>query len=224
MQTIYDGLARSFCYPDRCSCEAFWNGWVLQPVSVLTSFPDIFIGLWILRVARDLRLKLFGYSLVVVGTGSVMIHASYTRIGEIADFLGIALVSGWFLCLQLTARKPELFARAYWTLHAVSLATLLLGSEWKYPLVYSINALWVAWLLFAPRDSKAVLPTRGLALGIGTIALGFVLFQIDLKHLWCPETVWIQGHVLWHLLGAVGNGILFTQVFRPALEPSRANT
>lgn len=223
MQTIYDGLARSFCYPDRCSCESFWNGWILQPASVLTSFPDIFIGLWILKTTRDHRLNLFGYSLVVVGTGSVMIHASYTKIGEIADFLGIALVSGWFLCLQLTTGKPALFSRVFWTLHALSLAILIFASEWKYPLVYSINAGWIGWIWLAPKPYKAPLPTRNLLLGLGPIALGFVLFQIDLKHLWCPETVWIQGHVLWHLLGAVGNGILFAKVFKPALEPVPAN-
>jgi hypothetical protein len=219
MQTIYDGLARSRCWPD-CSCEAYWSSWLLQPVSVITSLPYIALGLWILLREREVRLKLLGYCFLVAGLGSVAIHASYTRFGEILDFLGIALVSAWFLCLNVLGSRPAAFVRMFWSLHAAVFAILILNTGWKYPLIYLLNSLWIAWIVFGGRTKQnkpLELPLRQLILGLGPIALGFVLFQIDNRHLWCPEQTWIQGHNLWHLLGFSGNAWLYFRVFKPTL-------
>ena len=92
------------CFSDtqRCFCEGIHEGGIVEPANTWSNLPLIFVGLIILwdaykhRSEREGIIKTFtfslGLSMIMVGVGYFLLHASMTRVGGFLDWFGMCLV------------------------------------------------------------------------------------------------------------------------------------
>jgi len=215
--------APATCTATHCFCEMPRIGaLILQPADSWSSYGYAFVGLLMIVLAsrRDwasamppLAARTFGLTAIIVGLGSVLMHATLTLWGQFFDVLGMYLV-GSFLLVRALARWQRIpDGRAiviYALLCAALVAVLILLPEvrrWLFA-VLLILAILVE-LIFA----RPLRPGARIGFYLGGIlakAVAFTIWILDQQGVVCaPHSLW-QGHALWHLLGATSLWLSFS--------------
>ena len=215
--------APATCTATHCFCEMPRIGaLILQPADSWSSYGYAFVGLLMIVLAsrRDwasamppLAARTFGLTAIIVGLGSVLMHATLTLWGQFFDVLGMYLV-GSFLLVRALARWQRIpDGRAiviYALLCAALVAVLILMPEvrrWLFA-VLLILAILVE-LIFA----RPLRPGARIGFYLGGIlakAVAFTIWILDQQGVVCaPHSLW-QGHALWHLLGATSLWLSFS--------------
>lgn len=207
-------FAPASCLPN-CFCE--WprrGGLLLQPANSLSSLGFVAVGAWIMLGAGDDRGRALGvaatlwlgFTAIVIGVGSLMLHATLTLWGQFADVLGMYLL-GAFILAWAVVRWRGLGPVAGVVLYLV-VAGGLVAALWVVPetrrwlfAVVLVVAIGVEWGLARPRrrGARAGWFLAGLAANI----VAFVIWGLDQARVVCAPASWAQGHAVWHLLGAV---------------------
>lgn len=212
-------------------CEAASSGWVAQPANTWSNLGFVVAGLVIAGHATDrARLGLtmgahpglaVTYAVVVVllGPGSMAMHATETRLGGDLDLLSMFLVSGFALAyavMRLARRGPGLFAVVFPVLVAVGMVVLLTGG--RVPLVrHSGNAAFAVMIVLAV-VAEVVLwrrrsPRQDVVFGLASVVVlvvAYTVWQFGRRgHPWCDPESLLQWHGLWHLLCAVAAYLMF---------------
>ncbi|WP_392544702.1 ceramidase domain-containing protein [Oryzobacter telluris] len=212
-------------------CEAPSGGWVVQPANTWSNLGFVAAGLAVAAYAAD-RVRLgvtmgahpglaLTYAVVVVllGPGSMAMHATQTQLGGQLDLLSMFLVSGFALAyavMRLLRRGPGLFAVLFPVLVLVGMVVLLTGG--RVPLVrHSGNAAFAVMILLAVvveivlwrrRD-----PKQDAAFGVASVVVllvAYTVWQFGRRgHPWCEPESLLQWHGLWHVLCAVAAYLLF---------------
>lgn len=201
------------CLTTGCFCEAAaTHRPIRQTANAISSLAFVFSGILVL-VRRNPTSRLpWGYSLIIgiasliIGIGSAFYHASLTFIGQFFDVFGMFLLAAFLLVYAL---------ERIWNLRL----TTTLG-------LYLIFNLILSWLQFAIPEtrryafaivlimallfeyyyrvkSKPQIAARWLRLGMGLLTAAYIIWILDNTRLVCFETSLLQGHALWHILGAV---------------------
>jgi hypothetical protein len=208
-------FAPATCLSSHCFCERPRTGaLLLQPANSWSSFGFVLVGLWIMLGAGtrpDSALagpaaRWLGFTAIVIGTGSVALHASLTLWGQFADVLGMYLF-GAFVLAWAVLRWRGLSPGAALLLYAL-VAGGLVGALWLWPetrrwlfAVLLVTAVAAEWWLARPR--RPGVQPRLLLWGLGANILAFAIWIADQSGALCaPDSPW-QGHAAWHLLGAV---------------------
>lgn len=208
------GNAPATCLTTRCFCEAPRFGALLvQPANSLSSFAFVVVGL---LVAFDARVRrsafpadaaaVFGFAAIVVGVGSVFLHATLTLWGQFADVVGMYLLGGFTLTYALQRALALRRAVAIGLYLAICTALILVLAiepevrRWLF-LVVLLASLTVEIGFARPRRPGVEL--RWLLLGIVANAVAFGIWVLDQRGVLCDPTSWLQGHAIWHLLGAL---------------------
>lgn len=210
--SFWDQFERSACLPDGCSCEAIGNGFFLQPYSVATSIPSLLLGLYIIYKFRW-RIKALGLSFFLTGFGSVLLHGSYTKIGQIADFSGIAVIFSWLLLhISINQKNNKLFFFKY-TVFVIGLYFLLYNFiSIRYYVIFAIVIL-ITIMSVIKKPGLFFNHKKVSFFAIFTLAIGFVLFRLDLNRVFCPEFPLLQGHTLWHILVFVSELLILRNLY-----------
>jgi hypothetical protein len=212
--------------PADCFCEAIHTGAVAQPANTWSSFGFVLIGLLIIRQsAEDSHLRktnlmtrqrahprLFGATLILIGLGSAFYHASLTFVGQFFDLMGMYLAASFIVLYNHSRLSPltgRSFVMAYLLINTILAVTLI-----QYPTLrrYIFGLMILATLVpeYRLRAQKTVMiNSRLLQVAWGTLLLAFAVWVLDLTKILCNPTSWLQGHALWHLLGAVAGGFLY---------------
>lgn len=212
-------------------CEAEQPGWVRQPANTWSNLGFVLAGLAVAWYAGDrLRLGLtlgahpalataYAVLVVLLGPGSMAMHATQSRVGGHLDLLSMFLVSGFALAyaaMRVWRRGPGFLAVAFPVLVVVGMAIYLTGGS--VPLVnHAGNAAFSVMLLLAIA-LEVVLWTRrevrqdaafGLA-AVSTLVLASTVWRFGRRgHPWCDPEALFQWHGLWHVLCAVAAYLLF---------------
>ena len=219
----WSGWQPASCLVDRCFCEAADPlRPVQQPVNSVSSLAYLFPGCAILWLGRTLRrpeqrfspayAAIVGSAALVTGLGSAFYHASLTFAGQFWDILGMLLLAGFMLVYALE-RSLNWPARRTLAVYAVASACftiiqVLLPDTRRYLFgVVLLVALLLEFRLHFTRRTTARL--AWLTAGVGLFALAFGIWILDQSGLLCQPTSLLQGHALWHLLGAAGVGLLY---------------
>ncbi|MGH7455113.1 MAG: ceramidase domain-containing protein [bacterium] len=214
------------CMPVNCFCEAVHSGTIVQPANTWSSFAFVLIGLLVIRQSgedvRSRRLNpmtsrraypfLYGMAFIFLGLGSAFYHASLTFAGQFVDLMGMYLLACFILLYnvsRLTALNGRTFVLAYLALNLL-LASVLL----EFPALrrYLFGVIVVAALLPEYRVRKQKKPQiNGFFLQAAWWALlvAFVIWMFDITKILCNPNSWLQGHALWHILGAFAAGFLY---------------
>lgn len=222
----WTGWQPANCMPDNCFCEAIRPGTIAQPANTWSSFGFVLVGLLVIRQSReDMRQRkanlltrqraypvLFGMALLITGLGSAFYHASLTFVGQFFDLMGMYFIASFIMLYNISRLKTlsgKNFVIVYILINAL-LAFLLI----QYPALrrYIFGAMIFAtlWPEYRLRRTRTlVINNFFLQAAWGTLILAFVIWTLDLTKIFCNPTSWLQGHALWHLLGAVAGGFLY---------------
>jgi hypothetical protein len=155
---------------------------------------------------------IFGLTAIFVGLGSMLLHATLTLWGQFFDVAGMYFTSAFMLISALARwrRWPRrLAALCYLGLLALLLTLLYQIPEarrWLFALV--LIAAIAAELVLA-RPLRPGVRSSYYVAGMATQAIAFAIWNLDQRGLVCQPGSLIQGHAIWHLLGAAAMWLSF---------------
>ena len=207
--------APATCTATHCFCEFPRIGsLILQPADSYSSYGYAFVGLLMIVLARGDHWRsgfdrnaaaFFGVTAIVVGLGSVLLHATLSLWGQFFDVTGMYFTGG-FMLVSALARWRRMTERQAITLYVLLLAVLLTllyvipeVRRWLFAVV--LIAAIIAEMGFARRLRSGV-KTQFYVTGIALKALAFTIWNLDQRGIVCAPHSLLQGHAAWHLLGA----------------------
>lgn len=203
-------------------CEAARDGWVKQPANTLSNLGFVVAGLVIAwhagRTTLDGLATPYACLVVLLGPASAAMHATQSELGGHLDLLSMYLVASFaaaYALMRWFGRDRVFFWQVFLLCGAGCELVGLLGDD--VPVVQQAgNVAFAALLLTAvvvevrlwrrPGPTRTDLRWGGAALG--TILVAFLIWNLT-KTLWCDPHSPVQGHAVWHLLGAVSAYLLF---------------
>lgn len=198
------------CIPDACFCEAVGDGPIRQPSNAWSSLA--FVGAAIVVLWRNALASgpfgghaaypvLFSSAVAFLGFGSAFYHSSLTFAGMLADVQGMQFVALFVVVFNLRARIPGGPTGAAGAFAALDLVSLAIQSTVPVVrrLLFAATISVAVWseLRLARRDRKLF----GAALA--TFGAAFVIWVLDITRVVCDPASALQGHALWHGLGAI---------------------
>lgn len=199
---MWQGWQPATCMPDGCFCEAIRQGLIAQPANFWSSFAFVPAGalLWVKGASR-----LYAVALFAVGAGSAFYHASLTLAGQVADVAGMYCVAALAILYALQrSRKISGGAVVLWFAAAVP-PLIWVQVEFAGVRRYVFAALIVG-VLIAERGSQWRPQFKRALLAF---AIGFAFWAVDLSRIACAPNGLLQGHAVWHTMGAAAAWLLF---------------
>lgn len=210
----WKGWQPATCLARGCFCEAAnSNNAIRQMSNTISSLGFVLSGVLMLaykqRDGQRLTISysiLMGMSVVIIGLGSGFYHASLTFIGQFTDVLGMFLLAA-FMLVYAWERIYNLQPRQTLFIYLV----INLGLTWLQIAVpetrrYVFALVLIVALIFEAlyrRQARPQIVAKHIHLGVGLLTLAYIIWILDHTHLVCFENSLLQGHALWHLLGAV---------------------
>lgn len=212
-------------------CEAARPSWVRQPANTWSNLAFVVAGLAVAWYAADrLRLGLtmgahpglataYAVLVVLLGPGSMAMHATQTDLGGHLDLLSMFLVSGFALAyalMRFLRRGPAFMAAVFVLAVVVGMAVHLRGGSVAV-LGHLGNAAFAVQVLGAVGLEVALIrrgtPRQDVRFGVASVATLAVAFAIwttgQRDHPWCRPDTLLQQHGLWHVLCALSAYLLF---------------
>ncbi len=214
--------APASCTTTRCFCEMPRTGMlVLQPSNSWSSYGYAFAGMLMIVLSRGAGWRsafnrdaaaFFGVTAIIVGLGSVLLHATLSLWGQFFDVTGMYFTVGFMLVCALArwgnwSRQRSVLV--YTGLLAVLLALLYEVPEVRRWLFAAILIAAIAAELVLARPLRSGVRTGYYVAGIATKALAFTIWNLDQRGLVCQPDSLVQGHAAWHLLGATALWLTF---------------
>jgi hypothetical protein len=195
-------------------CEERKCQTITTPANTWSNVAYVVAGLYMMRRAgKSTDLKLFGPAAIATGVFSGLYHASFTKLFQWFDFIGMYMfcllpviinlrrlrylrrdqqgtVYGVAVCLcgALTSMLQSIFFPIQ--LIVVALVAVAAGTEYKA-------------MQRAQNSVNIIVRYRFFFVAAGLLAVGFVCSMLDMTRVWCnPHNHIVQGHAVWHLLTA----------------------
>jgi hypothetical protein len=205
--------------PNLKWCEETLCSWIAEPANTWSNLAYVVAAVALYAVARresSRTLRFFAPAALAVGLCSFAYHASVAFTTQVLDFFGM-----YFYFLLLLALN---FVRLGWLPAATLFRALVPGifgftlltvgiAHTGLPVQGIIGVLVAATLLteYLASRARAVPTHRFFWTTLAFIAVAFACSAADASRLWCdPSNHLIQGHALWHALGAAA---LFASYF-----------
>jgi hypothetical protein len=219
------------CMPAGCFCEQVRAGeTVRQPSNAWSSLTFALTGLVVAGVAwRDRSRNVpagprnpmagswfyplaFAASAIVIGLGSAFYHASLTFTGQFFDVFGMYLLTTLMLAYALRRlfRLSDAVTIPGYLLLNVPLTWLLVTlpefrrSAFAVVLIVALALEIIVWRRWRP-DIRKELFGGGFLL----FASAYAVWILDNTRILCSPASLLQGHALWHILGAAATWLLF---------------
>lgn len=205
-----------------CFCEGVRvDDPLRQPANTWSSLGFVVAGIYIaaasIPLPRPSRLiplyrVAFGLMAVIVGVGSAYYHASLTFIGQFFDILGMFLISSFVLVYAVQRWRGWSNTRSIAVYAGFNLILTLLQIAIPDLRRYTFAVVLIIGLLMEyiyHRQRKPVIAVHWLHLGLAIFALAYGIWILDNSRVVCDPASILQGHALWHLLGAVATVCLF---------------
>ena len=222
-------IAPASCMPSSCFCEAIRAEAPLQPANAWSSLAFCLVALAVLVTSYSDRSNpqrrsqnaltstskypaMFAVSLVLIGAGSFAFHARLTLQTQFVDVFGMYLIATFVLVYSFVRTRPEsgnAIIAGYIALNVFLASILCVAPELRR---YVFAVVLLAGLLLEYRSRRKAqidATSRYLSAAIALLAIGFAVWVADITHVLCSPTSWVQGHAVWHLLGATSSWYLF---------------
>jgi hypothetical protein len=229
LQYRWAGWRPATCWPAACFCEAIRDGVFRQPANTWSSLGFVLAGLLGAgrgladnRPAAPLRNRnlststagyplLLGGALISIGLGSAFYHASLSFLGQLVDVSGMNLLATYLIAYALARTSGS--GRGAIVLYVMLNLLLALAVAAIPGLRRSIFALLLAIGLVLElryvRAGKIRIDLAWLKLALAVMALAYAIWLLDLTRVACAPTSWLQGHAIWHGLGAISALLLY---------------
>jgi uncharacterized membrane protein YhaH (DUF805 family) len=175
---------------------------VQQPLNTWSNLGFLLVGALAIARARDVGGLVFGAACGVLATGSFLFHAAVTL-----EFQWLDVVGMYFAIAAVAARGVHDAGRIGWRIVLPVYATVcvfLAAFKWMLPttaMLVALGAIAAAGLVTLAREGRTTLRAGWIPLAL--IALAYVVRESDVRRWLCwPDSVFYQGHAVWHLLSA----------------------
>jgi len=149
---------------------------------------------------------IMGIACLIIGIGSAFYHASLTFIGQFFDVFGMFLLATFMLVYSIE-RIYNL--RLTTTIMLFLLFNIFLsGLQIAIPDTrrYVFAVVLIVALFFESYfriKYKPQIEVRWLRYGIGLLTVAYSIWILDNTRVLCFENSLLQGHAVWHILGAI---------------------
>ena len=215
--------------PSSCFCEAIRGGAVKQPANAVSSLAFVIVAVLVLRRALNDRARssdgqiarfhtniayplVFAAALTFVGLGSAYFHATLSFNGQFLDVLGMYLIATFALIYSIdrlrgipTGMMIVLFA-ALNTLLAALLYWVPVARRFLFAIL--VIGIIIVELIIKQRRSEPS-SNRYILRAIAVMTIAFAIWITDYTRLLCDPSSIIQGHAIWHVLGAIASWQLY---------------
>lgn len=196
------------CLPDNCGCE-FVNldAWIAQPSAFWTSaFHLIFAALLYFKTKRKTpTLKLWTFSVVLLGLSSHFAHGSFLEFAMAMDFAGIILVMSFFAFIKWLNKWVTSIPKIIFLIFCFQSGlwfTFYSLEKW-FKIGLCLVIFFVSMIELMHSEGKRFWRDQELLKAIGVLALSFAVFMMDELKIWCDPHSYITGHSVWHLGTAI---------------------
>ncbi|KGN42400.1 hypothetical protein N801_17210 [Knoellia aerolata DSM 18566] len=212
-------------------CEAARPGWIRQPANTWSNLGFVVSGLAVAGHAGNrARLGLtlgrhpglataFAALVVLLGPGSMAMHATQSDLGGHLDLLSMFLVSGFALAyalMRFLRKGPAFFAVVFAVAVLSGMAVDLRGGTIPV-LGHAGNAAFAVQLLVTVGFEVALVRRPGAhqdrwwaLAAVGTLTAAFAIWTTGMRgHAWCRPDALLQQHGVWHLMCAAAAFLLF---------------
>ena len=210
-------------------CEAAREWVVLQPANTFSNVGFVAVGLliaWHAGVPENIGTSLSTYRhlatamaclVVLLGPGSAAMHATQSATGGHLDMLSMYLFASFaaaYATMRWLRGGYELFAATF--LGGVAFCELVGVWSVKVPVVMHAGNAAFALLLIAATVLEALIMRRGEVHAKHMYAFASLASILTAFAIWNGTKAWlceprslIQGHAIWHILGAVAAFFLY---------------
>jgi dihydroceramidase len=213
------------CMPAKCFCEAIQFGQsIRQPANTWSSLVYVLVGALTIALTQaadtvwaELRLTksysiVLGLSIILIGVGSAFYHASLTFIGQFSDVLGMYLLTSFMLVYaweRLFDLNRTITLIVYFLINLVLVWFLIKVPETRR---YLFGLVLIAAMIFEylmRRFKKPLIQVRWWHIGFSLFTIAYVIWILDISKTLCEPYSYLQGHAIWHVLGAVAIWFLY---------------
>lgn len=205
--SYWSKYAPAACLPDNCDCEFVRDAWIAQPSAFWSSFSYIFFALllyWIVP-KKTATLRLWTFSVVLVGLFSHFAHGSFIEFAMAMDFAGVVMVLSFFSVIKVLNR---------WVTNPWKITFLLLSYQGGLLITFYSLEKWfkvsicILIFLFAiveilHTEGKKFIFAKDLHRALVVLVFSFAFFIAGELKLICDPMSWMQTHAVWHLGSAV---------------------
>ena len=207
------------CIKTGCFCEAANpQSPIRQAANTYSSLGFVFSGMFIVASARKGNRFSVGYSIlmglasIIVGIGSAFYHASLTFIGQFFDVFGMFLLAAFMLVYafeRIWKLRINTTLGLFLTLNIfLSWLQIAIPDTRRYTFAIVLIIALVFEYYFRAKN-KPQIDLRLLQVGIGLLAGAYIIWILDNTRTICFERSLLQGHAIWHILGAISVWFLY---------------
>lgn len=217
------------CTSTHCFCEAQHAIGLVQPINSYSSLAFVLAGiggliLWRKTKAHHAILEadlivIFSIVLMAVGMSSFYYHGTLSFVGQFLDIFSMYLF-GTLLTVGALVRRGSLSHRQ--ALGIFVAANIVLGMVQYF---YPDARRFLFALLLLPGIILELLPgtigtqwsfgkIKYLLIGIVLLATAYGIWLLDQNSILCWPGSLIQGHAIWHILGAVAGFMIILHYLR----------
>ena len=192
-------------------CEAFSDGWLLQPVNAVSSLIFSAAGIVIVAWARSVEghertlRTIFGIAMVATGIGSFLFHGFDSAIAQFLHDITF-LVTIWMLAVINVSEMRGWSREVGWGTVGVGAAafsvTLMVGPQATnlLTIIVSVALVWADIGLHRRGSARSL--WYWAALGFMVLAIAVFALGRTSGPLCDPASI-LQGHAAWHALSAI---------------------
>jgi Ceramidase len=194
-------------------CEETLCSVVAEPANTWSNLAYLLVAVLLFQAARSEKertLKFFAPAAFWVGITSLVYHATVSFLTQVFDFWGMYIYFLLILFLNLVrfgALKKEQFFKVLWLVVFAFTGLTVAVAKAGLPIQGIVGLLLVSALVtevLATRRATEKVSHKAFGVAIVFIAVAAAFSASDASRAFCDrESHWIQGHAIWHCLGAV---------------------
>ena len=199
-------------------CEASTCGWINEPANTWSNLIYLLLTIWAYYQTRDKEgspLKVFVPAFFFMGFFSFVYHASYNFFTQWLDFVGMFLMTGLFISLNLVRLKAIKRANIFkfYGVFNLLFGVLVIIFYLTYIPIQSLIVIHALFLIISElklRKSPDKKPYKPFIISIILILVAATFSVLDVTRTWCdPHNHFIQGHAIWHIVSAFSLAFAF---------------
>lgn len=229
MASLYDNLNRemtiekgcpwyeaqqSFGAPNVNWCEPTSCAIVNEPANTWSNLAFLVIGILIItRLNQHQHKVIRDFALIVIAMGflSLVYHATNNFLTQFFDFLGMYLMTSFvlaFIVQRIRKQASEQLYTLFWFIVALNCCLFIIFETMDIAVQHTVTLniiVMVVLDLWAGYQEGRLKHYLYFAIALLIMTLAQAISQADLKRVWCePDNLFLHGHAIWHLLGALG--------------------
>ena len=204
------------CAATGCFCEAPLGSFPMQLADSFSSLGFVFLGFWalvggirpVLGTPERRLIPILAVVIILIGASSFIYHSTLSFFGQFLDIFSMYTL-GILLLIGALYRSERLGPRTALTLFIVLNVSMAVV---QYLVPDARRILFAVLLLpgivlelmpFVTGYGPRLPQVRFVYVGIATMIVAYIIWTLDQTTFFCSAHSRIQGHALWHLLGAI---------------------